>query len=149
MNHQNPLLAQYHPSDALSALKDQLKAYTKGTAPFDRRVRPEVESTANWWAAVQKDADGAILGVSNLDYTVSDLSLSSHIDAIGPRTQDILGDSGLNGRRAHDVNNHLAQFTASQLAGCRNTSRPHQDTSVAPLQAQGTFNKPLPVEFLS
>ncbi|KIJ59093.1 hypothetical protein HYDPIDRAFT_162797 [Hydnomerulius pinastri MD-312] len=59
---QNPMLAKYHPMDALGALKDQLKAYAKGVEPFNRRLRPKTESTADWWAAVQQDEDGEVLG---------------------------------------------------------------------------------------
>ena len=66
MELQNPLLAKHHPSDALAALKKQLRAYTKGTEPFDRQIRPETESTADWWTAVQKDEDGDVLGVRGM-----------------------------------------------------------------------------------
>ncbi|KIJ07798.1 hypothetical protein PAXINDRAFT_89809 [Paxillus involutus ATCC 200175] len=62
MSFQNPMLAKYHPMDALDTLKDQLKAYAKGAEPFNRRLRPKTESTADWWAAVQQDEDGGVLG---------------------------------------------------------------------------------------
>ncbi|KAF9240037.1 hypothetical protein BU15DRAFT_74264 [Melanogaster broomeanus] len=39
MQLQNPLLSKYHPADALTRLKDQLKAYAKGIDPFDRPIR--------------------------------------------------------------------------------------------------------------
>ncbi|KAF8838962.1 hypothetical protein BDN67DRAFT_906426, partial [Paxillus ammoniavirescens] len=62
MSFQNPMLANYHPMDALDTLKDQLKAYAKGAEPFNRRLQPKTESTADWWAAVQQDEDGEVLG---------------------------------------------------------------------------------------
>ena len=63
MQLQNPLLARYHPGDALTRLKDQLKAYAKGIDPFDQPIQTQTESTADWWAGVQKDADADVLGV--------------------------------------------------------------------------------------
>ena len=52
---QNLMLAKHHPTDALQTLKEQLTAYSKGSAPFNRRLRPKKENTADWWRAVQKD----------------------------------------------------------------------------------------------
>ncbi|KAF8833058.1 hypothetical protein BDN67DRAFT_1017999 [Paxillus ammoniavirescens] len=62
MSFQNPMLAKYHPMDALDTLKDQLKAYAKGAEPFNRRLRPKTESTTDWWVAVEQDEDGEVLG---------------------------------------------------------------------------------------
>ncbi|KAF9237836.1 hypothetical protein BU15DRAFT_75631 [Melanogaster broomeanus] len=62
MQLQNPLLSKYHPADALTRLKDQLKAYAKGIDPFNRPIRTKTESTVDWWAGVQKDTDADVLG---------------------------------------------------------------------------------------
>ena len=61
---QNPLLAQYHPADALRLLKEQLVAYSKSLDPFDRPTREKTQSNLDWWVAVQKDEGGQVLGVS-------------------------------------------------------------------------------------
>ncbi|KAH7920753.1 hypothetical protein BV22DRAFT_994908, partial [Leucogyrophana mollusca] len=61
MERRNPLIAKHHPVDALAALKEQLKAYAKGTDPFNRRLRSG-ENVLDWWTAVQKDELGDVLG---------------------------------------------------------------------------------------
>ncbi|KAF8133958.1 hypothetical protein EV363DRAFT_1072955, partial [Boletus edulis] len=45
MKVQNPLLAQYHPADALRLLKEQLVAYSKSLGPLDRPVFKKTECT--------------------------------------------------------------------------------------------------------
>ncbi|KAF8841833.1 hypothetical protein BDN67DRAFT_1010236 [Paxillus ammoniavirescens] len=56
------MVAKY-PWTPLNTIKDQVKAYTKGAEPFNRRLRPQTESTADWWTAVQQDKDGEVTEV--------------------------------------------------------------------------------------
>jgi hypothetical protein len=62
MMERNPLLAHLTPSQALVALKSELKAYADSDDPFDRAFRPN-ETVGMWWVAVQKKPFGKVLGV--------------------------------------------------------------------------------------
>ena len=59
----NPLLAHVTPSQALTALKSELKAYTDKDDLFERAFRPN-ETVGLWWAAVQKKMFRKVLGVN-------------------------------------------------------------------------------------
>jgi hypothetical protein len=62
MKLRNPLLAHLTPREALHAVKRELRDYTKGEEPFNRRFRSG-ENVRDWWVAVQKDQFGQVLGV--------------------------------------------------------------------------------------
>ena len=63
MMERNPLLAHVTPSQALTALKSELKAYTDKDDPFEHTFRPN-ETVGMWWAAVQKKMFRKVLGVN-------------------------------------------------------------------------------------
>jgi len=64
MNEVNPRLART-PSEALVALKSQLKAYMSATTPFDRRRRLQ-EPIRDWWKSLANDIDADVLAASTI-----------------------------------------------------------------------------------
>ena len=74
MKERNPRLAHLTPSQALAALKMELKAYATGDDPFDREFRVG-ETVRAWWVAVQKKQFGQVLGVYILFLAFATLNL--------------------------------------------------------------------------
>ena len=62
METMNPRLAHLTPSQALSSLKSELKAYADCDDPFDREFH-KGETVQAWWVAVQKKQFGKVLRV--------------------------------------------------------------------------------------
>lgn len=59
----NPRLSGIKPTNAVKALKTELKDFQSKHDPFNRPLRAG-ETALDWWVAVQKDPYARVLGVS-------------------------------------------------------------------------------------
>ncbi|KAF7365997.1 hypothetical protein MVEN_00475600 [Mycena venus] len=105
MEEINPYIAQRDPSDAIRALKTQLKGYLDGVSPFDRKKQPN-ESARDWWKNFLHRDDADILAA--LAVKIFSSNPVSMPDERAMSTVTWINSKNRNRQDISTVSNHLA-----------------------------------------
>ncbi|KAJ7501352.1 hypothetical protein B0H11DRAFT_2373482 [Mycena galericulata] len=108
----NPYIANRTPTDALAALRTQLKNFLDGTAPFDRKKKPTESSREWWWVLLNREDSDILAALAVKIFSSSPVSMP---DERGMSTITWVNSDVRNKQDVPTVSNHMAIRSFSRM----------------------------------
>ncbi|KAJ7513225.1 ribonuclease H-like domain-containing protein [Mycena galericulata] len=108
----NPYIANRTPTDALAALRTQLKNFLDGTTPFDRKKKPTESSREWWWVLLNREDSDILAALAVKIFSSSPVSMP---DERGMSTITWVNSDVRNKQDVPTVSNHMAIRSFSRM----------------------------------